>query len=127
MNDKQYLEYCQGLWTDFSETLLTRTARLSPDHPLRELAEGFSAIATSSDDFYAAGRELVARLFDTYPEFAPTFPRQLLWFFGGDCLHYMAEDELTHFQQLDDLRQDAAARGELFNWQDARAKLLNLQ
>ena len=127
MNDKQYLEHCQALWNDFSRTLLTRTAQLSPEHPLRELAEAFGALATSSDDFYVVGPGLVSRLFDTYPEFAPTFPRQLLWFFGGDCLHYMPDEEIAQFQQLEELRLGAAARGEIFNWQDARAKLLNLQ
>lgn len=127
MNDGQYLQYCQRLWTEFAGTLLKRTTQLSPKHPLRELAEGFATLGTSGDDFYAAGPALVTRLFDTYPEFAPTFPRQLLWFFGGDCLHYMADDEIAQFQQLEEHRQSAAARGEMFNWQDARAKLLNLQ
>ena len=47
---------------------------------------------------------LVARLFTTYPDFAPTFPRELLWFFGGDCLHYMPDEEIATFQQLEELR-----------------------
>jgi hypothetical protein len=127
MNDKQYLEHCQALWTDFSHTLSTRTNQLPPDHALRELAEGFTALDISAADFYSLGPELVARLFDTYPEFAPTFPRQLLWFFGGDCLHYMADDEIAQFQQLEELRLAAASRGEVFNWHDARARLLNCQ
>jgi hypothetical protein len=127
MNDSQYREHCQGLWIEFSRDLVIRTVQLSAEHPLRELAEGFAALATSSNEFYSVGPELVARLFDTYPEFAPTFPRQLLWFFGGDCLHYMADDEIAQFQQLEELRLAAAARGELFDWQDTRAKLLNLQ
>jgi hypothetical protein len=71
--------------------------------------------------------ELVARLFDTYPDFAPTFPRQLLWFLGGDCLHYMADEEILQYQQLEDLRVKAASSGKAFNFNDARAKLLNLQ
>jgi hypothetical protein len=127
MNDNRYLEHCHELWTDFSRTMVSRTAQLATDHPLHELAEGFAALDISAAEFYASGPELVARLFDTYPEFAPTFPRELLWFFGGDLLHYMADDEIAQFQQLEELRLAAAERGELFNWQDSRARLLNLQ
>ncbi|MEZ5573292.1 MAG: PA2817 family protein [Halioglobus sp.] len=127
MNDKQYREHCQALLADFSETLMVRTAQLPEDHPLRELAEGFATLTRDSDAIYRLGPELTARLFDTYPEFAPTFPRQLLWFFGGDCLHYMADEEIGQFQQLEELRLAAASRGETFNWQASRAKLLNLQ
>ena len=127
MNDTQYLDHCQALFTGFSHTLLARTTQLPADHPLRELAGSFESLTASTGDLYTLGPELVARLFDTYPEFAPTFPRQLLWFFGGDCLHYMADDEIAQCQQLEELRIAAADRGEIFNWQESRAKLLNLQ
>ncbi|MCB1687233.1 MAG: hypothetical protein KDI33_02045 [Halioglobus sp.] len=127
MNDQQYLEHCHTLLAAFSRELVTRTQQLPQDHPLRELAEGYRSLADNSTDLYDKGPALVARLFDTYPEFAPTFPRQLLWFLGGDCLHYMADEEIEQHQQLEELRLAAAARGETFNFQAARAKLLNLQ
>ncbi|MCB1703307.1 MAG: hypothetical protein KDI17_00495 [Halioglobus sp.] len=127
MNDQQYLEHCRTLWREFSSTLATRTAQLPDDHPLRELAAGYQAVADRSADLYEQGPQLVSRLFDTYPEFAPTLPRQILWFLGGDCLHYMADDEIAQYQQLEELRLAAAALGEQFNFTEARAKLLNLQ
>jgi hypothetical protein len=127
MNDEQYLEHCRALLAEFAQTLATRTAQLPTEHPLRELAEGFQALGPSSDDFYDKGPDLVSRLFDTYPEFAPTFSRQLLWFFGGNCLHYMADEEIAEFQQLEELRLAAAERGETFNLLEARAKMLKLQ
>ncbi|CAA0088694.1 Uncharacterised protein [Halioglobus japonicus] len=112
---------------EFSSELTTRTEQLPEDHPLRELARNFRDLAENNTELYERGPALVARLFDTYPEFAPTFPRQLLWFMGGDCLHYMADEEIEQHQQLEELRLDAANRGETFNFKDARAKLLNLQ
>lgn len=127
MNDKQYLQYCRAQLYDFARNFATRTLQLPPDHPLRELAEAFNELATDSADFYTLAPELVARLFDTYPEFAPTFPRELLWFLGGDCLHYMADEEIAQFQQLEELRLAAARRGETFNLPESKAKLLNLQ
>lgn len=128
MNDQQYLDHCRTLLAEFSRTFATRTSQLPADHPLRELALAFVAIGdTTAVDLYTLGPELVSRLFDTYPDFAPTFPRQLLWFLGGDCLHYMADEEIGQYQQLEDLRLEAASKGELFNLHEARAKPLNLQ
>jgi hypothetical protein len=128
MNDEQYLQYCRTLLADFSHTFATRTAALPADHPLRELALGFKELDDrTAVDLYTLGPDLVSRLFDTYPEFAPTFPRQLLWFLGGDCLHYMADEEIAEYQLLEDLRVEAASNGKVFNIIEARAKLLNLQ
>lgn len=126
MDDDRYLEYCRALLDEFSQSLVTRTRTLPDDHPLRELADGFRTLGASGD-IYTLGPELVARLFDTHTDFAPTFPRELLWFFGGDCLHYMADEEIAQCQQLDELRLAAARRGESFDWRESRAKLLNLQ
>lgn len=127
MNDDQYLDHCRTLLAGFATELLTRTENLPEDDSLRELALSFNSLGSSSGDFYSRGPELIERLFTTYTEFAPTLPRELLWFFGGDCLHYMPDDEIAQFQQLEDMRLEAASRGETFNLLEARAKLLNLQ
>ena len=42
-------------------------------------------------------------------------------------MHYMPDDEIAQFQQLEEMRLEAAGRGEIFNLREARAKLLNLQ
>jgi len=127
MNDDQYLEHCRELLAKFATALLARTENLPEADPLRELAESFSALGSASEDFYARGPALIDRLFTTYTDFAPTLPRELLWFFGGDCLHYMPDEEIAQFQQLEEMRLEAAGRDEIFNLRDARAKLLNLQ
>jgi hypothetical protein len=127
MSEQQYLDYSRALFAQFTTTFIGRTQQLPSDHPLRELATAFQSTVDSDTDFYIAAPALVARLFDTYPDFAPTFPRQLLWFLGGDCLHYMADEEIDQYQQLDDLRVAADTAGEPFDFQEARAKLLNLQ
>ncbi len=79
------------------------------------------------EDVHTRAQPLVNRLFTTYPDFAPTLPRELLWFFGGDCLHFMPDEEIALYQQLDELRHEAAARGEIMDLRAARAKLLQLQ
>ena len=128
MNDEQYLSHCRELLTDFARALSRRTESLPPEDTLRQLAGDFERLARDSGSgLYTEAATLVDRLFTTYPDFAPTFPRELLWFFGGDCLHFMPDDEIALFQQLDDKRNQAAAGGTVLDLQAARAKLLNLQ
>lgn len=37
------------------------------------------------------------------PQLAPAVDRELLWILGGDCLHYLTDDEINRFQHDDDL------------------------
>jgi hypothetical protein len=127
MNDQQYLEHCDGLLTDYAKSLRQCTEHVTAGDPVLDLVEGFENLSAPTADIYEEGPALIKRLFTTYPELAPALPRQLLWFFGGDCLHYMPDEEIDRFQQLEDRRLDAATKGEVFNLRDARAKLLNLQ
>ncbi len=127
MNDDQYLQHCRQLLTDFARELSSRSAPLAEDHPLRVLAQEFEALASGISGLYDEGPALVSRLFTGFPDMAPAFPRELLWFFGGECLHYMPDDEIDQFQQLEQQRLEAAARGETLDLRAARAKLLKLQ
>ncbi|MFT6285889.1 MAG: hypothetical protein ACJA09_000624 [Alcanivorax sp.] len=127
MNDEQYLNYCQTQLTRFAAEFCQRTESLAENDSLQELAVAFAQLAQGQRDLYEDGPDLVSRLFVTYPDFAPTFPRDLLWFLGGECLHFMPDDEIKQHQQLAGLRDDAAARGEQLNFTAARAKLLKLQ
>ncbi len=128
MNDEQYLLHCRGLLANFAATLCRRTESLAEDDTLRILSGDFKRLVNDPGaDVYSEVAPLVDRLFTTYPDFAPTFPRELLWFFGGDCLHFMADEEIALYQQLDEKRGEAATRGEIFDLGAARAKLLNLQ
>ena len=127
MNDEQYLRFCHEALQEFSNQMAERTATLDASDPLRKLAGEFGALLENPSEIYESGPALVQRLFGRFPDFAPLFPRELLWFFGGDCLHFMPDEEIAQFQQLDDQREAAAAAGEIMNYRDARAKLLKLQ
>ncbi len=126
MDDNQYRELCLEMAASFAARLNQEAERTSEGDPLRELAAGFSEIA-GGEGIYERGPALVAKLFSNCPELAPVFPRDLLWFIGGDCLHLMPDEELDSFQQLDEKRTEAAARGERLDYYEERAKLLNLQ
>ena len=124
MDDNQYLQYCKGLLQNFNSDMRQRTADLADDDPLRQWV---LAMSDENMDIYSDGPTLVSRLFGTYPEFAPLFPRDLLWFMGGDCLHFMPDEEIETFQKLEQMRLEAAEQGEELDMIEARAKLLKLQ
>ncbi len=124
MNDEQYLTHAKEQFREFSRTLIARTDSLEATDSLRELAVSFESVAKEEEDLYQRAPALVERLFTTYPDFAPTFPRELLWFLGGECLHYMPDEEISVYQQLDDMRDTAQISGKVLDFQAARAKLM---
>ncbi|QEY59234.1 dehydrogenase [Pseudomonas sp. C27(2019)] len=69
----------------------------------------------SSDDLYM-GQDIISQVFQRYPQIAHMVPRDLLWFFGGDCLHFMPDDEIDKYQQLEERRFQALEAGEDFDW-----------
>ena len=127
MNDEQYLQYCHDLLSGFAREFSLRVENLPEEDPLRLLAAEFSRLAAGDGDPYVEGPTLVDRLFTGFPDFAPTFPRDLLWFFGGGCLHFMPDEEIALYQELEQMRLESARRGETLDMRAARAKLLKLQ
>lgn len=71
------------------------------------------------------GQEIICQIISRYPQLVPLIPRDLLWYFGGDCLHYMPDEEIAQYQLLDEHQAEAQARGEEFNWEQARQLLMS--
>ncbi|WP_312934052.1 PA2817 family protein [Pseudomonas sp.] len=69
------------------------------------------------------GQDLLCQVIQRYPQIAHLVPRDLLWFFGGDCLHYMPDDEMDVYQQLEERRYDAEQSGRHFDWHEERQLL----
>lgn len=69
------------------------------------------------------GQELLCQIIQRYPQIAHLIPRDLLWFFGGDCLHFMPDEEIALYQELEEQRYTAEQRGETFDWLKARQLL----
>ena len=72
------------------------------------------------------GQQLFCRIVASYPHLTPLVPRDLLWFFGGDCLHYMPDEEIAVFQQLDELRESAKELNNDFSYEKARLSTMGL-
>jgi hypothetical protein len=72
------------------------------------------------------GQQLFCRIVAAYPHLMPIVPRDLFWFFGGDCLHYMPDEEIRIFQALDEQRQSAREKNEPFSYEKARQRSMGL-
>jgi len=70
------------------------------------------------------GQDLICQVFQRYPQIAHLVPRDLLWFFGGDCLHFMPDEEISLYQELDERRFEAEATGEPFDWSQEKQLLV---
>ena len=95
-----------------------------------DLIEKLDALDTgdlAGDEFYQIGQEFICRLVGGFPQLTQYIARDLFWFFGGDCLHYMPDEEIQVYQQLDEMRAAANATGEEFNYAEERASLMQLQ
>ncbi|GAA0691931.1 hypothetical protein GCM10009104_18680 [Marinobacterium maritimum] len=72
-----------------------------------ELVEGYE---THQPDAFDAGQDLMVRLVRTYPQYVHLVARDLFWLFGGECLHFMSDEEINQFQQLDEALAEAEAQ-----------------
>ena len=127
MNDTAFHEEQMAAFRRFGAKLADHVS--APGNAsLAPLAEQIGAVAAGDDSrIMDEGPALIARMLTTAPQLAEVFPRDLLWYLGGDCLHFMPDDEIDGFTRLDEQRRDALARGEPFSWREARAALLKLQ
>ena len=79
-----------------------------------------------SEGYVENGQVFCISWIRAYSELTPLLPRDLLWFFSGNCLHYMPDEEIEQFQRLDELRFAAESAAEEFNYAAQRAKIFNL-
>ena len=126
MNDTDFHSEQISLFNAFCERL-----RLLAAEPagagLAELSAQFADLAGRPRDVMDEAPPLVARMLTIAPQLAEHFPRDLLWYLGGECLHFMPDEEIERLTALDDQRRAAVSQGQDFNWREARASALGLQ
>ncbi|WP_210398211.1 PA2817 family protein [Motiliproteus sediminis] len=93
---------------------------------LEQLVLLVKALEAEQDDATYLGQDLICRLIRAYPQHTHLIDRDLLWFFGGDCLHYMPDEEIAKFQELDEMRFAAEDNNVPFSYENARARVFKL-
>ncbi|ARN76490.1 hypothetical protein BST96_18345 [Oceanicoccus sagamiensis] len=82
--------------------------------------------ATSPDEtFIEQGQSIICRIVSHYQHITPVVNRDLFWFFGGECLHYMADDELALYQQLDEKLHESNG-GDSLDYAEVKASIFQL-
>jgi len=56
----------------------------------------------SGAEYNFAAEDLLTSLITHYPNLTPAIPRELLWAIGGSCLHYLGDEEIEQFSQLEE-------------------------
>jgi hypothetical protein len=125
----QYINYHVNLLLEFKATtellppFTQNEALTDADEEFINIFEQLCQISQHSDSVNEQGQWFISRIVSTYSHLTPLLTRDLLWFFGGDCLHYMPDDEISFYQQLDEVRFTAEAAGTVFDFVAAKASL----
>ena len=132
MNTKlPYHRYHLALLTSLFDTLRAQTVLMAqvPEESNELFLERFEELITQLEagdqDALYSGQEIICQVISRYPQVAHLIPRDLLWYFGGDCLHFMPDEEIAQYQLLYEHMAEATARGEEFNWEQARQLLMS--
>lgn len=86
---------------------------------LAQLLEDFGR----SQDYVAQATHIVTTLIRDYPDIVPLMPRDILWFCGSECLHFLGDDELDRYQLIEERYYDG---GDTANYRDIRAQVFGL-
>lgn len=132
MNTKlPYHRYHLALLNSLFDTLRAQSVLMTqvPEESnilfLERFQELTAQLEAGDQDALYSGQEIICQVISRYPQVAHMIPRDLLWYFGGDCLHYMPDEEIAQYQLLDEHQAEATARGEEFNWEQARQLLMS--
>ena len=69
------------------------------------------------------GQDILTQVITRYPQIAHLIPRDLLWYFAGDCLHYLSDEEIDLYQALEERRYEAEQNDEPFDWNQEKQLL----
>ena len=128
--DQEYYTYHLELLAAFSAQI-QQLPPFNTDFPSEDDQEFLIALTqleqqSHEPDFLELGQTLMCRVVGSYPHLMPLLYRDLLWFFGGDCLHFMPDEEIAVFQRLDEQREEAKEQQAPFSYREARAKTMGM-
>ena len=59
-------------------------------------------IQENTHDYTFDAQEVLSRFIRCYANLVLLIKRELLWFVGGECLHFLGDEEIALYQQLED-------------------------
>ncbi|WP_019530328.1 PA2817 family protein [Dasania marina] len=80
----------------------------------------------NDEALYEKGQRLIENIIANYPMLTPALNRDILWLLGGNCMHYLGDDELSDYQRIDELLHEAHDNDTPLSFQEAKAQVLKL-
>ena len=90
---------------------------------LQQFRDVIDQLTEHRDSAYDAGQDLFSKIGTHQPQLMPAVDRALLWFFGGECMHFLSDEEITRFQHLDEMATEAEAEGNEYDYRSAGRSL----
>lgn len=125
----------QGYHRQLMQQLLDKVNTIAPfnsesfseqDHAFVTRLTDLCARTDIDEAFYSEGQTLLCQVVACYPHLTPAISRDLFWYFSGDCMHYLSDEEIDMYSQLDEMRYEAENRGASFNMLEAKQDLKTL-
>ena len=127
MNQSLYHTQLVKQLSEFVKTISAQSGALNPEHPFQLWCQRTSGLLEAQLLKLDEITDQVNTLFTHFADLTPLFPRDVLFFLGGDCLHYMPDEEIQAYQALDELRYSAESQGKSFDWETSKQSLKKLQ
>lgn len=126
-SSNDYLKHHLQLLADLYQTCMEQAPFNQPQasDTDKEIIQGLKTLSSStaiSDAFQHLGQSILTRIIANYPHITAGISRDLLWFFAGDCLHFMGDDEIALYQQIDELLHENPG----LQYMDAKTQVFQL-
>lgn len=113
-NNTSYQNYHRKLLRQLAEHI-NSTAPFNGgelDELQADFVEKLSAILDSSTapaTQIELGQWVLSQIVSNYQSIMPAVPRSLFWYFGGECMHYLGDEEIELFQKLEESYHEGLA------------------
>ncbi|MCV2402722.1 hypothetical protein OFY17_07480 [Marinomonas sp. C2222] len=74
-----------------------------------------TTIKQNSPDYTFIAQDVLSRFIRCYANLVPLIKRELLWFTGGECLHFLGDEEIALYQNLEDRLYELDSKQQDYN------------
>ncbi len=98
-----YFTFHQQLLSEFAARLPEALSEVVQEEQKLELIANLETACQELKRDRALAQNWLFSFICMQPQLNPLVPRDLLWFIGGDCLHFLIDEEIERFQKIEDL------------------------
>lgn len=100
------IEPFNSLASNAADSSSTTDTNQAEPHSALTYLNALEALANKVDRdevYYEQGQDLMCHLVTHYPQATHLAHRDLFWHFAGECLHYLSDEEIASYQQMEEL------------------------